>query len=174
LIGTPYDNQWGKAYNSLIAFSPSGEVIGRYDKQRLVPFGEYLPARFLLYPLLKKTDFFSSDFNCGQSNAQLFDVKGIKIGAVICFESTFIEPLKDRVNRGAKLMLTVTNDAWFGSSSAAYEHLSCGVFRAIENRKYFIQTGNTGFSAVIDPYGRIQAMTGLNERRALTFKIPLP
>lgn len=174
LIGTPYEDGSGKAYNSLVAFSPKGEIIGRYDKQNLVPFGEYLPLRFLFYPILKSTDFFSADFDFGPKEARLIEINGIKIGAVICFESTFVAPLKDRVKKGASLLLTVTNDAWFGSSSAAYEHLNCGIFRAVENRKYFIQTGNTGISAIIDPYGRILAKTNLNERRALTFKVPLP
>jgi len=170
LIGTPFDDGKGKIYNSLIAFSPSGEVIGRYDKRRLVPFGEYLPLRFLLYPILRSTDFFYEDFDFGPEEAQIIEINGIKIGAAICFESTFVDPLRDRGN----LLLTVTNDAWFGSSSAAYEHLNCGIFRAVENRKYFIQTGNTGISAVIDPYGRILARTKLNERTTLTFKVPLP
>ena len=174
LIGTPYEDGSGKAYNSLVAFSPKGEIIGRYDKQNLVPFGEYLPLRFLFYPILKSTDFFSADFDFGPKEARLIEINGIKIGAAICFESTFVDPLKDRVKKGANLLLTVTNDAWFGSSSAAYEHLNCGILRAVENRKYFIQTGNTGFSAIIEPYGRILAKTNLNERRALTFKIPLP
>lgn len=174
IIGTPHYDNKGNIFNSVTAFSPSGEVIGRYDKQRLVPFGEYLPFRFISYPILKITRLFYEDFDFGPKEAKLLDLNKLKIGAVICFESTFTDLLRDRVRRGADLLLTVTNDAWFYDSSAPYEHFNCGIFRAIENRKYFIQAANTGFSGLIDPYGRIVARTGLNERGTLTFKIPLP
>lgn len=174
IIGTPHYDNKGNIFNSVAAFSPSGEVIGRYDKQRLVPFGEYLPFRFISYPILKITRLFYEDFDFGPKEAKLLDLNKLKIGVVICFESTFTDLLRNRVRRGADLLLTVTNDAWFNDSSAPYEHFNCGIFRAIENRKYFIQAANTGISGVIDPYGRILAQTQVNQRMALTFKIPLP
>jgi len=174
IVGTPQYDDKGNIFNSVVAFSPAGEVVGRYDKQRLVPFGEYLPLRPLFYPILKATNLFYEDFDFGPDTARLLDLPGLKIGAVVCFESTFLEPLRDRVRSGARLLLTVTNDAWFGDSSALPEHLNCGVFRAVENRRYFIQAGNTGISAVIDPYGRILHRTAVNGRGALTFQIPHP
>ncbi|MFA4967767.1 MAG: apolipoprotein N-acyltransferase [Candidatus Margulisiibacteriota bacterium] len=174
ITGTPYYDRRGHAYNSLVAISPSGEVVGRYDKQRLVPFGEYLPFRFIFYPMLKWTNLFYDDFSFGPSDAQLISVKGVKFGPAICFESTFPDLVRDRVKKGADVLLTVTNDAWFRDSSAIYEHIIFGILRAVENRKYFIQVGNTGISALIDPYGRIIERTKPNKSAALTFKVPLP
>jgi apolipoprotein N-acyltransferase len=174
IVGTPHYDDKGNIFNSVVAFSPAGEVLDRYDKQRLVPFGEYLPLRQLFYPVLKVTNLFYEDFDFGPGTAQLLNLPGLKIGAEVCFESTFVGPSKDRARRGAQLLLTVTNDAWFGNSSALPEHLNCGVFRAVENRQYFIQAGNTGISAVIDPYGRILHRTRANQRGSLTFKIPHP
>ena len=172
LIGTPFIDASDKIYNSIVAFSPSGEVVSRYDKQRLVAFGEYLPFRPLLYPILKLTNMYQEDFDPNPHASSLLLGK-IKIGAAVCFESTFTDLLKQQAS-GAAFLLTVTNDAWFGSSPAADQHFSDGVFRAIENRKYFVQAANTGISGVIDPYGRIVRRTKLNERGSLTFKIPLP
>lgn len=171
LIGTPhYDNKL-MFYNSLIAFSPSGEVIGRYDKQHLVPFGEYLPFRALVYPLLKGTNFFSEDFSPGPENKPL-KAAGANIGAVICFESTFPEIVREKA-KDSDILLVVTNDGWFKNTSAAYEHFDQAILRAIENRKYFIQVGNTGISALIDPYGRVIKKLDLNKRGFLTFRIPI-
>lgn len=173
IVGTAYREDKDTIYNSAVLFSPKGEVIGRYDKEHLVAFGEYLPLRPLLYPLVKGTGFFEADFK-GNPQGQLLVADKLKIGVGICFESTFVHLLKDKANQGADLLVTITNDAWFNDSSALYEHINCGVFRAIENRKYFIQVGNTGISAVIDPYGRILAKTRVNEQKVLTFQIPLP
>ncbi|KAF0133889.1 MAG: apolipoprotein N-acyltransferase [Candidatus Saganbacteria bacterium] len=173
IIGSPFNAKDGNIYNSILVFSQKGEIVFRYDKQRLVPFGEYLPFRALLYPLLKYSNFFFDDFNPG-GYASLFEINSIKFGPLVCFESTFPDLAKDRTNKGADVLLTLTNDAWFKNSSAPYEHLSNAVFRAVENRKYFIQAANTGISAVIDPYGRIIAKAGIDERKVLTFKIPLP
>lgn len=173
LIGSPYYDEKGHVYNSLLVISQTGEVVGRYDKQRLVAFGEYLPFRSLLYPILKITNLYYEDFD-PSPGSQVLDVKGLKIGAAICFESTFVDLLRKMANKGADLLLTVTNDAWFFDSSAPYEHINNGILRAVENRRYFIQVANTGISAIIDPYGRILARTKVNERKILTIKIPLP
>jgi len=172
LVGTPHYER-GRIYNSVVAISPSSEVVSRYDKEHLVPFGEYLPFRPLLYPFLKYVGYYDQEFS---SNPQplLIEVEGVKFGIVICFESTFPDLIRKRVKQGADLILTVTNDAWFGDSSAPYFHLNTGIFRAIENRKYFVQVANTGISAVIDPYGRILEKTMLNQQKILVFEIPLP
>jgi apolipoprotein N-acyltransferase len=115
---------------------------------------------------------YQEDFDPNPRTSYLI-LDGRKIGAAVCFESTFVDLLKKQAP-GAAFLLTVTNDAWFGTSSAAEQHFQDGVFRAIENRKYFIQAANTGISGVIDPYGRIVKRTKINERCPLTFKIPLP
>ncbi|MFH1683668.1 MAG: apolipoprotein N-acyltransferase [Candidatus Margulisiibacteriota bacterium] len=160
------------AYNSVVSISPTGEVVSRYDKQHLVPFGEYLPFKPLLYPFLKGIGYYESEFS-SNPEPELLKVGELKVSAAVCFESTFPHTIRKRIKEGSNFILLVTNDAWFGDSSALYFHLNTGVFRAIENRKYFIQAGNTGISAIIDPYGRILQKTRTNERDILTFEIPL-
>ncbi len=173
IIGTPYYNDFGKAFNSIVAISPSGEVVGRYDKQHLVPFGEYLPFRFILYPMLKNTGFFVKDFSKGEKNLPI-EINGIKFGTLICFESTFPLKAKQRVRDGADILLILTNDAWFGNSSSPYEHFDNAIFRAIENNIYTIQAANSGISGVIDPQGRIIKKLPLNSRGFFVFEVPLP
>jgi apolipoprotein N-acyltransferase len=163
VIGTPHYDDSGKIYNSIISISPSGEIVSRYDKERLVPFGEYLPFRPLLYPFLKYTRYYEEDFG-GNPDPQPVMAAGYKIAAAVCFESTFPDLIRRRAAKGCDFILTITNDAWFGDSSAPYYHLNNAVFRAIENRRYFVQVGNTGLSAVIDPYGRILKKSRLKEK----------
>jgi apolipoprotein N-acyltransferase len=172
IIGTPHYDEKGTIYNSAIVFSPQGEMVSRYDKQKLVPFGEYLPFRPLFYPILKSTNLFYDDFVPG-SKSTLLAVGKYKIGCMICFESTFTNIAKDLTKKGADFLLTITNDSWFEGSSALEDHLSAGVFRAVENRKYFIQVANSGNSAIIDPHGRILARTNEGQVGVLTYRIPV-
>jgi apolipoprotein N-acyltransferase len=171
ITGTPYYK--GKdSYNSIVSISPQGEVDSRYDKSHAVPFGEYLPFRSLLYPLLKGVGYYDGEFSRNSKPKPIY-VNGSKIAAAICFESTFPNLIKKRVEKDSSFILVLTNDAWFGNSSALYFHINTGVFRAIENRKYFIQVGNSGVTAIIDPYGRVLKRTKVNEEGILTFEIPL-
>lgn len=171
VLGTPHYFE-GNAYNSIISISPSGEVVARYDKEHLVPFGEYLPFRNILFPILKGVGYYDSEYN---SNPKPKSIKaaGAKIAAAVCFESTLPGVIRKRVTKDTDFILLVTNDSWFNDSSALYDHLNCDVFRAIENRKYFIQVGNTGISAIIDPHGRILKRSKVNQREILTFEIPI-
>lgn len=164
VIGTPHYDDQGKAYNSLVSISPSGEIVSVYNKERLVPFGEYLPFRTLLFPFLKGTGYFESTFS-SDPNPQPVYAGRYKIAAAICFESTFPGLIKRRAGKDAGFILTVTNDGWFDDSAAPYQHWESGIFRAIENRAYFVQVGNTGFSGVIDPYGRVLTVSKLNNRQ---------
>ncbi|MFH1347384.1 MAG: apolipoprotein N-acyltransferase [Candidatus Margulisiibacteriota bacterium] len=171
VFGTPH-YVGDKAYNSVVSISPTGEVVSRYDKQHLVPFGEYLPFKPLLYPFLKRVGYYEAAFNSNPT-PQPLKVGDLNVATAVCFESTFPYTIRKRVKNGSDFILLVTNDSWFDDSSALYFHLNTGVFRAIENRKYFIQVGNTGITAVIDPYGRILQKTRTNEQDILTFEIPL-
>lgn len=171
-IGSPNYEEPDKIYNSVIVFSPSGEVLGRYDKQHLVPFGEYLPFRPLSYLILKGSNYFKTDFSPGNRFSPI-NIGNIKVGIVICFESTFPKIIKKSVDSGADIIIIATNDAWFKETAAPYEHLDNAIFRAIENRKYIIQAANTGFSFVIDPYGRILKKLDLNTQGILTFNLKL-
>jgi len=169
VVGTPYhDSLRNKIFNSIVSFSNSGEIIARFDKEHLVPFGEYLPFKPLLFPLLKGTGYFNQNYDPANFSEPFF-VRDLKVAPAICFESTFPALIAARVEPATAFILTVTNDAWFGTSAAPYFHLNNGVFRAIENRKYFVQVGNTGFSAVIDPYGRILKQSRLNKREIVIF-----
>jgi len=169
LIGTPY-RQLDKIYNSVVAFSKKGQVIGRYDKERLVPFGEYLPLRPFFYRLLQENPLFSEDYN-SNPKPELIDLDGVKAGVVICFESTFPYLVRDKVKKGAQFILVTTNDAWFFDSAALYQHIQAAQMRAVENGKYVVQAANTGISAIIDPTGRVLKKSDPQTSCVLTGKI---
>jgi len=172
ILGIPYYQDEKHIYNSLIAISPAGEIIGPYNKQHLVPFGEYLPFRPLLRPILGSIkNFFDYDYS-GDPNPKLININGIKFGPLICFESTLPHLAKQRTKQGAEVLLTITNDAWFKDSTALDKHFNMGIMRAVENRKYFIQAANTGISGVVDPLGRVLARSTINNIEILTFQIP--
>ncbi|MDG4474574.1 apolipoprotein N-acyltransferase [Thiovibrio frasassiensis] len=145
--------------NSAFLLSPDGRVAGRYDKQHLVPFGEYIPFRRILSfasPLVETLGAFSP----GISNTPL-SCQNSRIGVLICFEGIFPEISRQQAAAGANLLVTITNDAWFGRSSAPWQHLAMGVFRAVETRKTLVRAANTGISAFIDPMGRIEGASPL-------------
>jgi apolipoprotein N-acyltransferase len=151
--------------NSAAAIAPSGEVISRYDKMHLVPFGEYVPLK----PLLFWAESFTSavgDFMPG-TEFTITPVDGHHVSTVICYESIFPDQVRQFVLRGSELLVLVTNDGWFGESSAPFQHLRMGVVRSVENRRYMVRSANTGISAIIDPYGRILERTPIGERMIL-------
>jgi apolipoprotein N-acyltransferase len=151
--------------NSAGLLSPTGEQISRYDKMHLVPFGEYVPLKRLLF-FAESLTRQVGDFIPG-TNYILSTVDGHKVSTVICYESIFPNLVRQFVKRGSGLIVLITNDGWFGQSSAPYQHLRMGVVRAVENRRYMVRTANTGISAIIDPYGRIEAKTPLGVRTIL-------
>ncbi|MFQ5589276.1 MAG: apolipoprotein N-acyltransferase [Nitrospiria bacterium] len=139
--------------NSAFYFSPETEQIGRYDKLHLVPFGEYVPLPKLLFFIGKLVEGVG-DFLPGET-ATVFDLGKTRVAAVICFEVIFPEVVRQFVQNGAVIMTTLTNDAWFGTSSAPFQHFSMVQFRAIENRIPFARAANTGISGFIDAKGRV-------------------
>jgi apolipoprotein N-acyltransferase len=163
-----------KIFNSAYVFSPDANIIGRYDKQRPVPFGEYLPLRFILHPLLSsfgtRYALFEQGYDANPEPA-LLPVGPRKFGTAICYESNFPQIMRSRVRRGADVLLVITNDAWFGNSSLAAQHLDIGVFRAIETGRPFIQVANTGLSAVINPAGRVRRKILLGREAALVIDV---
>jgi apolipoprotein N-acyltransferase len=166
LIGTPYREK-ENIYNSVIAFGSDGKIVGRYDKQRPVPFGEYLPFRPLIGKLFEGNSLFLEDYSFGPK-AKIIDLGFAKAGVVICFESTFPYFVRDRVNKGAQFIVIVTNDAWFFDSAALYQHIAAAKMRAVENGVYVVQAANTGISAIIDPLGRIVKRTNEGEIAVLS------
>jgi apolipoprotein N-acyltransferase len=184
LFGSPALRYYasGRPYllNSAYLFSSDGEILGRYDKQHLVPFGEYIPLRTLLFFLDKLVEGIG-DFEAGTvptvltlpaMNGQRADLDA-RFGVVICFEVIFPNLVREFVREGANLMVTITNDAWFGESIAPYQHFGMVVFRAVENHVAFARAANTGISGFIDPYGRILETTPLFREAAIQRSIPL-
>lgn len=157
-------------FNSAFLIDPRGETIGRYDKYHLVPFGEYLPLRGIL-PFEKLTAGIG-DFTEGQGPVPI-DFGEASIGTLVCFESIFPEIARGQVKNGATLLATITNDAWFGRTSAPSQHFQMAVFRAVENKAFLVRSANTGVSGIIDPVGRVREVTGLYERTAIVDDIGL-
>jgi len=151
--------------NSAFLISPTGALLGRSDKMHLVPFGEYVPLA-ALFPFVNKLVAGIGDFSPGRSAVPL-ETTGGKIGVLICFEGIFPEIARSYVQAGAGILVNITNDAWFGRSSAPYQHLSMTVFRAVENRVPLVRAANTGISSVIDSKGHIRGMTQLFEEATL-------
>jgi apolipoprotein N-acyltransferase len=140
-------------YNSVFLVNPQGRIKQRYDKIRLMPFGEFVPYRNLLpWPdyYLKGTE----DYARG-TEYTLFEAGGLRFAAVICWEMYFPDIAREFTRRGAELLVNITNEAWFGDSDASRQFLALSVFRAVENAVYVARAANTGISAFIDPYGRI-------------------
>lgn len=157
--------------NSAFMIAPDGSTVGRADKVHLVPFGEYVPLAKLL-PFVKKMVQGIGDFSPGTDILPL-QAPACKAGILICFEGIFPEISREYVVKGADLLINITNDAWFGDSSAPYQHLSMTVFRAVENRVPLVRSANTGVTAVIDSRGHIRGMTELFREALLTGTVKL-
>ena len=156
LFGSPsFKMERGKInhYNSAYLVSPSGEIIGKYDKIHLVPFGEYVPLSNLLF-FIGSLGEGIGDFKSGRETFNFF-LPQAKFGVLICFEIIFPDLCRRFVKGGANFLVTITNDAWFGRTSAPYQHFAIATFRAVENRVFIARAANTGISGFIDPKGRI-------------------
>jgi len=174
LFGSPsYVNDEGRYLfkNSAYMVSPEGKTVGRYDKTHLVPFGEYVPLKKYLF-FVQKLVVGAGDFIPGDSITPL-TMDGKKVGVLICYEGIFPEISSEYGVKGSTLLVNVTNDAWYGWTSAPYQHLTMAAFRAVENRTYFVRAANTGISAIIDPAGKIVSRTGLFERAVLNGRVQL-
>ncbi len=171
VIGTD-ETDGTNIFNSASAIGADGLTRGSYRKIHLVPFGEYVPMKKLLFfvgPLVEAV----SDFAPG-TEATVLDIgDGRRAGVAICYESTYPTLARSFVNGGAQLLLVITNDAWFGNSSAAYQHFQMGAMRAIETGRYLARAANTGITAVVDPYGRTVARADMFQPVTLTADVRL-
>jgi len=168
LFGSPsYGEEEGATHymNSAFLLGPDGTLGGRYDKVHLVPYGEYVPLR-RFFPFIGKLVVGVGDFKAGRGFYPLTFAEH-RLGVLICYEGIFPEAAREYKKEKAGLLVNITNDAWFGRTSAPHQHLSMTVFRAIENRLYLVRAANTGISAIIDPKGAIVSRTGLFERGTL-------
>ena len=157
--------QWGKpvlfgglkltggetAQNGLFAHDPAAETRQFSGKHHLVPFGEYVPSWI---PFLHTIVPEIADFRPA-TDAGVVTVRGHSFGTLICYESLFPEEARSRVLNGAEVLVNVTNDAWYGTTPAAWQHFQAARMRAVETGRYVLRAANTGVSAVIDPHGRV-------------------
>lgn len=154
-----------KTYNSGTLFSAAGEVVSRYDKVHLVPFGEYVPFRSIFGFASGLTEQVG-DFSHGESRAPL-QAGSSKLGVFICYESIFPDEIRQSAAEGAEVFVNISNDGWYGDSGAYAQHLKQARMRAIENARWLLRDTNTGVTSSIDPYGRIVASVPRKLRTAL-------
>jgi apolipoprotein N-acyltransferase len=152
---------YNRAY--LVSAKGQGEVDAHYDKIELVPFGEYVPARAILGYFVNRVVQGFGDLVPGKEQT-LFNVKGAQLGILICYESIFPDFTRREVNEGADVLVNITNDAWYGESSAPYQVLAMAAMRSVETKVPIVRVANTGISALIEPSGRITNRTPLFKR----------
>jgi apolipoprotein N-acyltransferase len=144
-------------YNSAVLFSASGQVMGRYDKNHLVPFAEQIPLADR-YPAqaaeLRKQLHDFPQITPGTAQTLLVDEE-LRVGPVICSEDIEMEYVHQLARLKPNLLAAVISDGWFGESAAPHQHLALAAFRAIETRRDFVRSTNTGVSAIIDAVGRV-------------------
>ncbi|MBI4683565.1 MAG: apolipoprotein N-acyltransferase [Nitrospirae bacterium] len=165
-VNTTGNNQLS---NSAVLLSPDGSIKSVYDKIHLVPYGEYVPLRDL-FPFVGKLVTAIGDFIMGEETT-VMETTVAKIGPLICYEIIFPGLVRQFVDKGANVLVTITNDAWFGRTAAAYQHFSMAVFRAVENRVPVARAANTGISGFFDSRGRIINKSNLFVETILTEEI---
>lgn len=169
----PKDMNEVTLFNRAYLVSSAGEVLNFYDKIKLAPFGEYIPFHNSFLFFLDKLVEGIGDFAAG-TETTVFSLPSQKFGVLICFEGIFPDLARRFVAHGANLLVNITNDAWFGRSSAPYQHLVMEAMRAVENRVPLVRAANTGFSAVVSLDGQIQARTSLYETTLLVEDLAWP
>jgi apolipoprotein N-acyltransferase len=142
------------ASNTAFLIAPSGGIAGRYDKIRLLPFGEYLPFKQFPWPSRIASSWSAGEFRPG-SRYTVFNLNDTQFAVTICWENIFPDLFRRFVKNGAKLMINITNEAWFEKTAAPYQLMAMSVFRAVENHVSIARAANTGISVFIDPVGRI-------------------
>ena len=160
-----------KYYNAAFMLKPDGRTAAVYRKMQLVPFGEYVPLKSLLFfldPLVEGV----GDFSPGAEMARL-PIDGATISTAICYEIVYPGLVRQAVTGGSQLLTTITNDAWYGYSSAPYQHFLQASMRAIEEGRYLARAANTGISGIVDPYGHVLAQSELFETTVLTGQVRL-
>ncbi|MBI2468240.1 MAG: apolipoprotein N-acyltransferase, partial [Candidatus Rokubacteria bacterium] len=173
LVGSLDARRDGRAVhylNSAFLIKERG-VEGRYDKMHLVPFGEYVPLKRLLF-FVDAIAAQIGDFTPGQAPV-IFAVDGARFGTVICYEVIFPDLFRRFVAEGADFMVNITNDAWFGDSGGPLQHLAMVPLRAVENGVAVVRAANTGVSAFVAPSGQIGTELGLGRRGTLRVSVPM-
>ena len=152
-------------YNRASFIAPDGAFIGSYDKMHLVPFGEYVPYKRLFFfagSLLQEVGLFDP----GQKRS-VFTTGGHTYGIFICYESIFADEMRQYALQGADVLVNISNDGWYGNTSAAWQHLNMVRMRAIENHRWVLRATNTGVTAAINPYGHVTVAAPRHQRSSI-------
>jgi apolipoprotein N-acyltransferase len=153
MIAGMFGHDASGTYNSGVVTGPDGSALGRYDKIHLVPYGEYIPYRDVFFFAHKLTQQIA-DLQRGWDR-KVFRVDGHTFGIFICYESVFADEVRKFALNGAQVFVNISDDGWYGDTSAPWQHLNMARMRAIENRRWIVRDTNNGVTTSIDPYGRI-------------------
>jgi len=159
-----------KKYNGAFGFTQTG-IIERYDKIRLVPFGEAFPFSNFL-PFLKDISLGQSNFDRGE-NYTLFTTDNSLYSLSICYEGIFSYLNADFANKGSEFFVNISNDAWYEKSAEIYQHSRFNIFRAIENRRAIVRLANRGESSYITPWGELIKQFGAYEKTAKNISVTI-
>jgi len=157
-------------YNSALVVSADGAKVGRYDKIHLVPFGEYIPFQNLLkfaHKLTGRVSLFSRGSGPKVFRLPTANGEAHRYGVFICYESVFADEVRKFPELGAEVLVNISDDAWYGDTSAPWQHLNMVRMRAVENRRWILRDTNNGVTAVIDPYGRVRQSIARHQTDAL-------
>ncbi|ROQ91118.1 apolipoprotein N-acyltransferase [Desulfosoma caldarium] len=163
LLGIPWvipDGASPRLQNRAVLLHHDQGIVAFYAKRHLVPFGEYVPLKRVLF-FVEKLVAAAGDFVPGRGPS-VFPFKDTFLGLLICYEAIFPELARDAVRHGARVLVNLTNDAWFGRTAAPYQHLDIARWRAVENRVPLVRCANTGISAIFDPTGKTLTSLPLN------------
>jgi apolipoprotein N-acyltransferase len=152
-IGTWQNGGTTEIFNSAEFVAPDGRFLGRYDKIHLVPFGEYVPYKGLIAFAGTLTQGVSS-FSRGGLR-KVFSSNGHAFGVFICYEAVFADEIRRFAKNGAQVFVNISDDGWYGDTSAPWQHFNMARMRAIENRRWLLRATNSGVTAAVDPLGRV-------------------
>lgn len=161
-----------KLYNSLVVIDENGSILDSYDKNHLVPFGEYIPFRRFLPDFVHPLTNMVAEFGRGEKYKTIRVGKYAEFAPLICYEIIFSGNIVRKTGK-PKWMVLLTYDGWYGESSGPYQHLVAAQMRAIEEGISIVRSANSGISAVISPYGQVLAKIGLNQKGILDADVPL-
>jgi apolipoprotein N-acyltransferase len=165
VAGPPENRQY---FNTALSLDP-GNATTRYFKMHLVPFGEYTPYKAVL-GFIEKLTHAAGEVTPGTEHV-LHSFGPWRFGSPICYEVIFPDLVRRFTKAGANFLVTITNDGWYGRSSAPYQHFANAILRAVENRRPLLRAATTGISGFIDPYGRVVSETKIGEQTFLTGRV---
>lgn len=148
-----YESERNEIFNGAVLIEPGHGITQEYRKMQLVPFSEHMPFNRHI-PVLRKVDVGGGDYTPGTDHV-VFDIPGFRFACLICFESIFPGLSRESVDRGAEVLVNITNDGWFGKISGAQQHNNMAILRSVENGVVLLRSANTGISMIVDQYGRV-------------------